>query len=88
MGPVKTHTFNKVRYDIDICGPIDGSCDYRNGGKPSIRITTESFTKQELIAILHECGHAEDWSKSEDIIDRISTEVGTFLWRLGYRRAE
>ena len=86
MKPVKTHTFNKVRYDIDICGPIDGSCDYRIGNRPSIRITTEPYTKQELIAILHECGHAEDWSKAEDIIDRIAMEVGTFLWRLGFRR--
>ena len=86
MAVVKTHTFNKVSYDIDICGPIDGSCDYRKGSRPSIRITTELYTKQELIAILHECGHAEDWSKSEDIIDRIATEVGTLLWRLNYRR--
>ena len=86
MRPVKTHTFNKVKYDIDMCGPIDGSCDYPRSSRPSMRITAKPFTKNELITILHECGHAEDWSKSEEIIDRIAAEMGTFMWRLGYRR--
>lgn len=85
---VKTHSFNGTRYDIDICGPIDGSCDCARSSRPSIRITTEPYSKKELITILHECGHAEDWSKSEEIIDRISSEIGTLLWRLGYRRGK
>ena len=83
---VKTAKFNGVVYDIDNCGPIDGSCDYPRGGKPSIRITAEPFTKQELEAIVHEALHAEDWSKAEEIVDRIAKEVSRFLWRLGYRR--
>ena len=86
MKKVKKHTFNKVIYDIDMCGPMNGYCDHPRGRRPAIRITAEPYTKKELISILHETGHAEDWAKSEEIVDRISTEIGTFLWRLGYRR--
>jgi len=83
---VKTAKFNNIRYDIDLCGPIDGSCDYPRSGRPSIRITTELYSKAELEALLHETLHASDWSKSEEIVSRIAKEQARLLWRLGYRR--
>ena len=85
---VKTATFNKVKYDIDMCKPLDGTCDYPRGGKPSIRIMTQPKTFAELEALLHETLHAEDWSKSEEIVTRIAHEQARLLWRLGYRRIE
>lgn len=83
---VKTAKFNGVVYDIDLCGPTLGTCDYPRGGKPSIRIADEPFTKSELGTIVHEALHAEDWSKSEEIVKRVSEEISRFLWRLDYRR--
>ena len=83
---VKTAKFNGVVYDIEICGPTDGLCDYPRGGKPTLRILAEPHTKTELETIIHECLHAEDWSKSEEIIDRVSAEIARFLWRLEYKR--
>ena len=86
--PIKTATFNHVVYDIDFCGETDGTCDYPRGGKPSIRIMVNPKTKKELVTIIHECLHSEDWSKSEAIVERVSEEIGRFLWRLDYRREE
>jgi hypothetical protein len=42
-------------------------------------------TKNGLVTAIHEALHAENWSKDEDTVDRVSKEIGTFLWRLGYR---
>ena len=83
---VKTHTFNKVNYDIEFSERLDGLCDYPRSTKPSIRIMAKPYTKNELITIIHESLHASDWSKSEEIVDRVSTDIGRLLWRLGYRR--
>jgi len=83
---VKTQTFNGIRYDIDICGPIAGSCDQPRGGRPSLRIACDLNTKKGLITVIHECIHASDWPMSEEKVDRLSNDAGTLLWRLGYRR--
>jgi len=83
---VKTHTFNGIKYDIDVSKPIDGYCDSPRGGKPSIRIVSNLNTKKGLITILHEALHAEGWAVSESVVDRVSTEIGNLLWRFGYRR--
>lgn len=88
MKPVRTHTFNGTKYDIDLCGPIDGVCDGPVGERPSIRITTEPETRNELISLIHEGLHAEGWAVTESVVDRVSSEIGTFLWRLGFRRRE
>ena len=81
----KTATFNKVQYDVDVCGPIDGCCDYPHGGKPTIRICADLKFRKGLITVLHESLHAEGWAKSEEVVDRTSREIGALLWRLGFR---
>ena len=82
----KTHTFNGVKYDIDISDPLDGYCDSPRGGKPTLRIVSNLNTKTGLITVLHEALHAEGWAVSEDVVDRVSSEIGNLLWRLNYRR--
>ena len=85
---VKTAKFNGIVYDIDICGPIDGSCDYPRGGKPSIRITTELGGIEELEAMLHEMKHAGDWGKTEEFVTRQAHEEARLLYRCGWRKVK
>ena len=85
---VKTHTFNGHKYDIRVGEELDGLCDcpHNKDTTPSIVVACEPFTRKELISLIHECLHAEDWRKTEKAVDRASSEIGSFLWRLGYRR--
>lgn len=83
---VKTATFNGISFDLDMCGPIDGSCDYPHGGRPSIRVITKPKTFMELESLIHESLHAEDWRKSEKAVTRSAHEIARPLWRMGYRR--
>ena len=85
---VKTATFNKVQYEIDVCGPIDGFCNSPRGSDPVVRICTDLKTRKGLITVLHESLHAEGWAKSEEVVDRTSREIGALLWRLGFRLKE
>lgn len=86
MRCVKTHKFNGIKYDIDFCGPIDGNCDYPKGQRPSIRILCNPESKNGLITLIHESLHAENWAITEEVVDRVSTEIGNLLWKLGYRK--
>ena len=88
MRLVRTHTFNGRKYKIEIKpGPTDGVCDqYKLERLLSIYADLE--TENGLITALHEALHAENWAATEDVVDRVSTEIGNFLWRLGYRRKE
>ena len=84
--PVRTHTFNGVRYSIDICDvPVDGYCDYPRGEMPGIHII-DVGDRKGLENIIHESLHAENWAKSEVVVTRTAKEIATLLWRLGYRR--
>ena len=89
MRKVKTHKFNGRRYNI-FFGQIDGCCDqYHISEKDrEIAILAAPFTKEELITIVHESLHASNWAATEEVVDRVSTEVGSLLWRLNYRRTE
>ena len=84
---VKTHVFNGRRYYIDIDN-VDGWCDQYKTNKRMIHIITKPNTKNELITILHESLHAENWAETEEVVDRVSTEIGSFLWRLGFRKVK
>ncbi len=84
---LKTHVFNRRRYYIDIDN-VDGWCDQYKNNKRMIHIVTKPNTKNELITILHESLHAENWAETEEVVDRVSTEIGSFLWRLGYRKVK
>ena len=88
---VKSHTFNGVRYHIEL-DPYEGWCDDpKTKGisweYPAIRLADGlPNTKKALIILIHECRHAQDYRKKEKTIERESTEIGTLLWRLGYRK--
>jgi hypothetical protein len=84
---VKTATLNGTKYEIYFCSDADGVCDYREGGKPTISIMAKPNTQKELRVIMHEILHSENWSKSEEIVDRVSDEMSRLVWRLGYRRS-
>ncbi len=82
---VRTATFNGVKYDIDLCGPIDGYCDQPHGGRPTLAITADLATSVGLVSLIHEVLHASSFHSSEEVVDRTSTDLGRLLWRLGYR---
>ncbi len=80
---LKTHTFNGRKYIIDV-DFLDGWCDQFKL-KHRLQILADLKTKDGLITAIHEALHAENWCKSEKVIDKVSTEIGNFLWRLGFR---
>jgi len=85
MKPVKTHKFNGRRYKIDI-DVLDGLVDqYTLHNDRTLRILTGLKTKKGLVTVIHESLHAENWAATEEVVDRVSREIGSFLWRLGYR---
>ena len=94
---VRSHTFNRVRFHIGVDDPYIGWCDNPDKENnhpeyPAIRLPLglpcgeEPGAKTGLATLIHECLHAEDWSKTEPVIDRTSVEIADLLWRLGYRR--
>ena len=94
--PVNTHSFNGVSYKIRVDVPIDGWCDKPKKPQKSeylaiwlpngLPFGDERGAKNGLITLIHECLHAEHWKSREKTVDRVSTEIGSLLWRLGYRR--
>ncbi len=84
---VKTHTFNGTRYNIYI-EPIKGIANLDNS-QGSIHVITQCLSqRQTLVVTIHESLHVSDWNMSEEKVDRISTEIGSLLYRLGYRIRE
>lgn len=81
---------------MDVEDGYDGWCDRPGKPDPSeypgIRLPkglpygNSQAAKDGLINLLHECCHAENWNLSEARCDLIAIDIGTFLWRLGYRR--
>jgi len=89
MKTVRTHTFNGRTYSIYIRPPVDGITDtysLSSHNSREINIFVDIATKNGLVTLIHESLHAENWAKSEAVVERVSTEIGNFLWRLGYRR--
>lgn len=95
MANVRTHRFKGVKYYIEL-DKIDGWCDKpkkpQKSEYPAIRLPdglpreSSKGAKLGLITLLHECIHAEHWALTETRTDQIATDIGTLLWRLGYRR--
>ena len=83
---VRTHKFNGRRYRIDTLPLIDGFTDTYGLNERHLTITTEPGTKRELETFIHESLHAENWAKTEKVVERVGREIADFLWRLGYRR--
>ena len=86
MRPVRTHTFNGRKYLVVVKPPLDGMCSTYNPERELV-IMESLRVKNGLITAVHEAMHALNWKASEDKVDKDSKELGTFLWRLGYRWA-
>jgi len=81
---VRTHTFHGRRYKIVVCQE-DGNTDTYTLNERFLSIYADMATRNGLITAIHESLHAENWAASEKVVERVSTEIGRFLWRLGYR---
>lgn len=85
MKKVKTASFNGVRYEIEITGPIDGLCTSPKTKEPHLFICTDLKTKTGLTTAIHESLHACSFLKSEVRVERTAKDIARLLWRLGYR---
>ena len=86
MAKIRTHSFNGKRYRI-FAGPVDGLC-FRSDKKEKdyeLYLLYPLREKNGFITALHEAIHAFDFNMPEEKVDRMSKEIGTFLWRIGYR---
>jgi len=84
---IRTATLHGRKYKIFFeDGKLDGLCDRFENTSRQIFIMAEPHTQNELITTIHELLHAENWAATEDVIERVSTEIGRVLWRRGYRR--
>lgn len=86
MRKVRTHIFNGKRCDV-ITDKVDGLA-HRSKDCDLLFVNADLNTKKGLISLIHEAGHLGNWDKQEKVIDRFSEELGSLLWRLGYRRKE
>jgi len=82
---IKTATFNKVNYEIDISGPLDGVCNSPKGSNSVLRICVPLESCKGLETAIHESLHACFWAKTEDKVEQTAKDIARFLWRLGYR---
>ena len=94
MNRVRTHKFNKIKFQIDVEEPYIGMCDSPESERPTITLPrglphgNSKGAKQGLITLIHEVLHAESWNLPEEKVDRIATDMGSLLWRLNYRRVK
>ena len=63
-----------------------GNCEDPNEPGRVIRIRKGLSEKQTLDTTIHEILHASDWTKSEEWIEAVATDLTKILWRLGYRK--
>ena len=85
MRPVRTHTFDGVRYNIYIHKPISGFCENKPDKTHGLWIFEDIRTRKGLVTIVHEAMHASHPNLSEDTVDRMSKEIGGLLWRMKFR---
>lgn len=86
MQKVKTHKFNGRRYDV-VIGPLDGWADTGESQKDfTLVLNADLTTRKGLITAVHESLHSSNWALGEETVERMANEIGTFLWRLGYRK--
>ena len=87
---MRTHKFNGVKYDIDVDEPFLGICESPDTAKhkcrPHIRIAEDIDTKKGFITLFEEWLHASNYCKDHKIVERVASEGGSLVWRLGYRR--
>lgn len=81
----KTATFKGRQYKVDVWEQIDGMCDCYSANDMHIRIMVDLNTRKGITTAIHEALHACNWVSKEDKVDAVSTDIGRFLWNLGYR---
>ena len=64
----------------------DGHCDPPSQAGKRIIVDSRLHGERELDVILHELLHAADWSKDEEWVDSLASDLARILTRLGYRR--
>ena len=65
-----------------------GYCESPDKKNKEIVIKENLPPKEELDTILHELLHAADWSKDEEWVEQVGTDIAKILWRLGWRKPE
>ncbi len=89
---MKTHVFRKKRYKILFVNKSKlgkdtlGTCDSPQDKDKEIKVYKNLSPKESLITELHESLHSCLFDLDEPAIDEISTDIGEFLWKLGYRK--
>ena len=81
---VRTHTFNGRKYHVRI-GATDGMCTTFKR-ENELHVFCDPATRKGLITTIHEGLHACNWAKKEVVVDQVSTDIGSLLWRLGWRK--
>jgi len=84
------HKFRNVTYKIDVKTPFGGICDApdivaRLKNLPGIHISEDIHEEAGLIALIHEGLHASNWNKSETDVFKTAEDIGSLLWKLGFR---
>jgi hypothetical protein len=63
-----------------------GLCNPPYKKNKAIKISSDLDGCEELITILHESLHACYWDTEESAIDTGSKDIGSLLWKMGYRK--
>ena len=82
--PVKTHTINGKKCYITI-KEIDGLAINPSRENGELLVNCDLNTKKGIITLFHEFFHLSSWDRKKDTVERESKELGTLVWRLGYR---
>jgi hypothetical protein len=63
-----------------------GECEHPTEPGKKIRVKQGLVEKQTLDTLLHEQLHASVWSKEEEWIQTVASDITRIHWRLGYRK--
>lgn len=91
---IKTHSFLGNRYEIELVSDgrklrgAFGDCDDPLTHKKKIRIYDKLTGKQALVIDIHEATHACMWWLDESIVEKFAEDLGSYLYRRGYRIVE
>ncbi len=82
------HRFRGKQYSVKTVPrlKVDGDCDSPKGTRKEIRLQAGLPPLRDMEVAIHEALHACFWDMDEDVITQSATDLGRFLWRLGYRK--
>ena len=89
--PIKSHTFRERRYRIKLQRPsIDelGRCEHPGAKHKAIHLDPDLDGRLAMDTAIHEALHACFWWLSEEVVEKVATDIARFLWRLGYRQVK